>query len=208
MNIPGWLLLSSGNAPTLIYNFSLKNIYIHIIYMAAMKQFLKLVDNSLILLDIPLIRWLIIIVVILYNISAIPQINNTISQWFRWVWFRLFYMLMILYIGFKDRTLALLLGISFVLSLQILNSNGQESPSPYTEPISDDEPSSDNETTGRVVNANKVHDKSAYGDYLNGQFDDPLSSYNNTNQCNSTNDIAVTNKDKEILENPCSLNKD
>jgi hypothetical protein len=46
-------------------------------------------------------------------------------------------------------------------------SNGQESPSPYTEPISDDEPSSDNETTGRVVNANKVHDKSAYGDYLN-----------------------------------------
>ena len=81
--------------------------------MAAMKQFLKLVDNSLILLDIPLIRWLIIIVVILYNISAIPQINNTISQWFRWVWFRLFYMLMILYIGFKDRTLALLLEIYF-----------------------------------------------------------------------------------------------
>ena len=176
--------------------------------MASLKQFLKLIDNSLILLDIPVIRWLIIIVVILYNISAIPQINNTISQWFRWVWFRLFYMLMILYVGFKDRTLALLLGISFVLSLQILNSNGQELPSPYTEPISDDEPSSDNETTGRVVDANKVHDKSAYGDYLNSQFDDPLSSYKNTNQCNSANDIAVTDKDKEIIENPCSLNKD
>ncbi len=68
--------------------------------MSSLKQFLKLIYNSLILLDIPVIRWLIIIVVILYNISAIPQINNTISQWFRWVWFRLFFMLVILYVGF------------------------------------------------------------------------------------------------------------
>lgn len=175
--------------------------------MASIKQFLKLIDNSLILLDIPLIRWIIIIVVILYNIIAIPQINNTISQWFRWVWFRLFFVLVILYVGFKDRTLALLLGISYVLSLHILNTNRYEPHRPYVESISDDEPNNHNETTG-VIDANKVHDKSAYGDYLNSQFSDPLSSYKNTNQCNSANDIAVTNKDKEILENPCSLNKD
>ena len=79
----------------------------------------------------------------------------------------------------------------------------------YVESISDDEHSNHHETTW-VIDANKVHDRSAYGDYLNSQFDDLLRSFQNLNQCNASNDIAVINKDKdkEILENPCSLNKD
>ena len=189
--------------------------------MTALNNFLELVDNSLILLDIPFIRWVIIIIVILYNINAFPQINNTIAQWFRWIWVRLFFMLMILYVGFKDRTLALLLGISYVLSIHILNTSRLENNTevkPYVEPISDIEP--DNASSkvvddankdtenNKVVDANKVHDNSAYSDYLNSQFDDPLRSFQNLNQCNASNDIAVTDKDKEILENPCSLNKD
>ncbi len=178
--------------------------------MTALNNFLGLVDNSLILLDIPFIRWIIIIIVILYNITAFPQINNTIAQWFRWIWFRLFFVLMILYVGFKDRTLALLLGISYVLSIHILSTSRLENNSdakPYAEPLGDNETDTDN-ASSKVVDANKVHDKSAYSDYLNSQFDDPLRSFQNLNQCNASNDIAVTDKDKEILENPCSLNKD
>ena len=181
--------------------------------MAGLTKFLNIIDSSLILLSVPFIRWFIIIIVILYNITVIPQINNTIAQWFRWVWFRLFYMLVILYIGYKDKMLALLLGISFTLSIhnlsmsQLENVGGAKS---YVEPLRETEPDN-NETdniSSNVDDANEVHDKSAYSDYLNGQFDDPLRSFKNINQCNASNDIAVTDKDKEILENPCSLNKD
>ena len=196
--------------------------------MPSLNKFLNIIDSSLILLTVPLIRWFIIIVVILYNITAVPQINNTIEQWFRWIWFRLFYMLVILYVGYKDKMLALLLGISFTLSLHNLSMSQLEnttgSVKPYVEQlgetdndtdvsgdvsgdVSDNVPSK-TDGTNEVTNANEVHDKSAYSDYLNSQFDDPLGSFKNLNQCNSSNDIAVTDKDKEILENPCSLNKD
>jgi len=184
--------------------------------MASLNNFLGLVDSSLILLDIPLIRWVIIIIVILYNITAVPQINNTICQWFRWIWFRLFFILMILYVGYKDKMLALFLGIAFTLSIHNLNmsrlENGNNSAKPYVEPLGDTDTEQDNVSSSgddaKVNNANTVHNKSDYDDYLNSQFDDPLRSFKNLNQCNAANDIAVTDKDKEILENPCSLNKD
>ena len=189
--------------------------------MASLNNFLSLVDSSLILLDIPFIRWIIIIIVILYNITAVPQINNTIAQWFRWIWFRLFFVLMILYVGFKDRTLALLLGISYMLSIHILSTSRNENTSvkPYVEQLDETDTEPDNVPSlpdnvsssgddAKVNNANTVHNNSDYDDYLNSQFDDPLRSFKNLNQCNAANDIAVTDKDKEILENPCSLNKD
>lgn len=205
--------------------------------MTSLDNFIRVVDNSLILLEVPFIRWLIIIIVILYDINAIPQINNTMSQWFRWVWVRLFFMLLILYIGFKDKTLALLLGIAYTLSVHTLNISRLESTNiekPYIDPPSDiEEPSSDvekpqdnnsntqslekksAETSSEIIDdskaiddANAPHPSDSRNDYLNIQFSDPLRSYKNINQCSAPNDVAVTDKDKEILNNPCTLNKD
>lgn len=190
--------------------------------MSSITNFLNIIDSSLILLEVPVIRWFIIIVVILYNITAVPQINNTIAQWFRWTWFRLFYMLIILYVGYKDKMLALLLGISYTLSLHNLNMMSLDNShvvKPYVEKIDesgvlDDDRSSNIEDVKNDnvqndnVNITHIENKEPIDDYLNSQFDDPLRSFKNTSPCNATIDVAVTDKDKEILGNPCSLNKD
>ena len=79
-----------------------------------MKNILK---NSLVLLDIFIIRLLIIFVLVIYNSVIIPSFNNVVSQWFRWYWFKLFYIFIIIYIAIKDKTIAMLLSISYVLSI-------------------------------------------------------------------------------------------
>ena len=124
---------------------------------------------------------------------------------------------MILYVGFKDRTLALLLGIAYMLSIHILSTarleNTVSDVKPYVEPLNeiDNESSNIDDTISNTDDTvSNIDDKNINNehDYLNSQFDDPLKSFKNLNQCNAANDIAVTDKDKEILENPCSLNKD
>ena len=59
----------------------------------------------------------------------IQPFNNVIAQWFRWSWFRLFFILIIIYVAFKDKTIALLLTIAFVISLQLLYHNTIENKS-------------------------------------------------------------------------------
>tara|TARA_B110000971_G_scaffold182141_1_gene189172 strand:- start:5269 stop:5811 length:543 start_codon:yes stop_codon:yes gene_type:complete len=180
--------------------------------MSSINGLLNVIDSSLILLDVPFIRWFIIIMIILYNITAVPQINNTIAQWFRWMWFRLFFMLVILYVGYKDKILALLLGISFVLSIQNLSMSTRDNShtvKPYVEEINEPDVSeNDGASNVEDVNASHIEQKEHIEDYLNSQFDDPLRSFKNTSPCNANIDVAVTDKDKEILGNPCSLNKD
>ena len=76
-----------------------------------------IIENSLILLDVFIIRLLIILVLIIYNGILIPSFNNVVSQWFRWYWFKVFYLFIITYVAIKDKTIALLLAISYVLSI-------------------------------------------------------------------------------------------
>jgi hypothetical protein len=93
--------------------------------MAGLEKFNRAIEKSLLLLDIPIIKFLVICLLVIYNTILIPSFNNVVSQWFRWFWFKLFYILVIIYVAFKDKTVALLLAISFVLSIQILDKNGQ-----------------------------------------------------------------------------------
>ena len=79
-----------------------------------MKNILK---DSLVLLDIFIIRMIVIIVLVIYNSVIIPSFNNVVSQWFRWHWFKLFYIFIIIYVAIKDKTIAMLLSISYVLSI-------------------------------------------------------------------------------------------
>ena len=93
--------------------------------MAGFEKFNRVIEKSLLLLDIPIIQFLVICLLVIYNTVLIPSFNNVVCQWFRWFWFKLFYVLIIIYVALKDKTIALLLSISYVLSLQILDKNGQ-----------------------------------------------------------------------------------
>ena len=93
--------------------------------MAGLEKFNRVIEKSLLLLDIPIIQFLVICLLVIYNTVLIPSFNNVVCQWFRWFWFKLFYVLIIIYVALKDKTIALLLSISYVLSIQILEKNGQ-----------------------------------------------------------------------------------
>ena len=93
--------------------------------MAGLEKLNRVIEKSLLLLDIPIIQFLVICLLVIYNTVLIPSFNNVVCQWFRWFWFKLFYVLIIIYVALKDKTIALLLSISYVLSLQILDKNGQ-----------------------------------------------------------------------------------
>ena len=93
--------------------------------MAGFEKFNRVIEKSLLLLDIPIIQFLVICLLVIYNTVLIPSFNNVVCQWFRWFWFKLFYVLIIIYVALKDKTIALLLSISYVLSIQILEKNGQ-----------------------------------------------------------------------------------
>jgi len=93
--------------------------------MAGLEKLNRVIEKSLLLLDIPIIQFIVICLLVIYNTVLIPSFNNVVCQWFRWFWFKLFYVLIIIYVALKDKTIALLLSISYVLSLQILDKNGQ-----------------------------------------------------------------------------------
>ncbi len=80
--------------------------------------------DSLNLLDIPIIKFIVLGGLILYNTLLIPEYNNEVSKWFSWFWFKLLFLLITIWIACKDKTISLLMSIAFVLSvLKINNSN-------------------------------------------------------------------------------------
>tara|TARA_Y100001958_G_C21243589_1_gene572444 strand:- start:1341 stop:1781 length:441 start_codon:yes stop_codon:yes gene_type:complete len=93
--------------------------------MTGIEKLNRVIEKSLLLLDIPIIQFLVICLLVIYNTVLIPSFNNVVCQWFRWFWFKLFYVLIIIYVALKDKTIAILLSISYVLSLHILDKNGQ-----------------------------------------------------------------------------------
>jgi hypothetical protein len=83
------------------------------------KEFKKFINESLGFLDIAWIRYLIMIILILYIIGAIPLFTEEIAEIFHNPLIKILFILLIIYIGFKDLVLAILLAIAFVLSLQV-----------------------------------------------------------------------------------------
>jgi hypothetical protein len=106
----------------IITKINIFNYYIIKMPNTGLTKFNLAIEKSLLLLEIPVIRFLVICLLVIYNSILIPPFNNVVSQWFRWFWFKLFYLLVIIYVAFKDKTVSLLLGISFVLSIQRLES--------------------------------------------------------------------------------------
>lgn len=84
-----------------------------------MKGFQKIINDSLGFLDNEWIRFTLIILVVLYIIGAIPMLTPDVAYIFHNPLVKLGFILLIIYVAFKDIPLALLLALAFVLSLQM-----------------------------------------------------------------------------------------
>lgn len=83
------------------------------------KNFQKIINDSLGFLDITWVRILIFVIIILYIVGAIPLLTADVASIFHSPLVKMLIIIFILYVGFKDIPLALLLALAFVLSIQI-----------------------------------------------------------------------------------------
>lgn len=84
-----------------------------------MKGFEKYVGESLGFLDIPWIRWTLIIILILYIVGLIPMFTEEIITIFHNPIIKILIIVFILYIAAKDLPLALLIAVAFILSMHL-----------------------------------------------------------------------------------------
>ena len=94
------------------------------------------VDNSLNFLEIPSIRLILVVLLILYSTALVPRLTQNLNEVFNNVFVKILMLLIIVYLGHKDPVLALLVGIAFIMSLMQTNQprfgNDLLSPSPPT----------------------------------------------------------------------------
>ena len=79
------------------------------------------VDRSLNFLEIPSVRLILIVLLILYSTALVPRLTQNLNDIFNNVFVKIAMLLVIVYLGHKDPVLALLVGIAFVMS--IMQSN-------------------------------------------------------------------------------------
>ena len=94
------------------------------------------VDNSLNFLEIPSIRLILVVLLILYSTALVPRLTQNLNEIFNNVFVKILMLLVIVYLGHKDPVLALLVGIAFIMSLMQTNQpqfgNSILNPSPPT----------------------------------------------------------------------------
>ena len=79
------------------------------------------VDRSLNFLEIPTIRLILIVLLILYSSALVPRLTQNLNDIFNNVFVKIIMLLVIVYLGHKDPVLALLVGIAFIMSIMQTN---------------------------------------------------------------------------------------
>ena len=79
----------------------------------------KFIEESLGFLDNMYVRFILIGLLILYAAGVVPMLTPEVSMIFDNPFVKVIFLLFVVYIAFKDLPLALLLGLVYVLSLQI-----------------------------------------------------------------------------------------
>ena len=79
----------------------------------------KFISDSLAFLDIMWIRVIIIILLILYIVGVIPGLTGDVAIIFHNPLVKISFIILIIYVGFKDIPIAILLALAFILSLQM-----------------------------------------------------------------------------------------
>lgn len=171
------------------------------------KQFKKFIDESLGFLDIPLIRIIIIIFLILYIVGAIPLFTTEISDIFHNPIVKILFILLIIYVAFKDIPVALLLALAFILSLQtgyIFKAGAHLGASPQgiaagAEAGIGDSNDAKIELKAHIGDPSSV--EGMIGDKDDGQDNPDGYNYNNYFDC--VKECAENDLDKGDLDTPC-----
>ena len=83
------------------------------------------IDGSLDFLEVPSIRFFLIITLILYSTFLVPMLNNSLNKYFDNIFIKITMLGIIAFIGTKDPVLALLFAIAFIMSLLKTNYYGE-----------------------------------------------------------------------------------
>jgi hypothetical protein len=86
------------------------------------KDLRKIWLKSLCLLDNDIIYAIVVIILIIYSSCIFSNVNLIVSQIFKFSIVKLIYLLLIIYVSFKDHTIGILLAISYLVSLSYLNN--------------------------------------------------------------------------------------
>ena len=79
------------------------------------------IDRSLNFLEIPTVRLILIVLLIIYSTALIPRLTQNLNEVFNNVFIKIAMLLVIVYLGHKDPVIALLVGIAFVMSIMQAN---------------------------------------------------------------------------------------
>lgn len=118
------------------YNFNIVDLFIIKIYYyfyyknltnKYMSDLNKLWMNSLILLDNQYINFLIIFLLVLYNLLLFNNINIFIASLFNLSIIRIIFLFLIIYIAPKDPIITILLAISYIITIDYINDEDCES---------------------------------------------------------------------------------
>ena len=86
----------------------------------------KLMRDSLKFLENKYVRNLLILILVLYCAAVLPALNREVTIIFNNLFFKLVVLVVIVYVGQKDMTLALLLTMALILSLQRAQDNNMQ----------------------------------------------------------------------------------
>lgn len=88
-----------------------------------MKNIKKVWLNTLSFLDNSIINSIIVIILVLYSSGIFENINNFIGQIYNFAIIRLIILLLIIYLAPKDITIAILLAVSYLVSINHINNS-------------------------------------------------------------------------------------
>jgi hypothetical protein len=86
----------------------------------------KLWMNSLFLLDNSYVNFLIVAVLVLYNLLFFHNINLFVANLFNLSIIRILFLLLIIYVAPKDPTIAILLAMAYIITIDYMDENDNE----------------------------------------------------------------------------------
>ena len=143
-----------------------------------LKNNLKKINFNMNILNNEYISWGLRIILVLYAAMVAPNLNKEISNIFDNVIVRLILACLIVFLSFHDTTLAILLAISFVVSIQTLNKHKVNTITNPTESFYGDDNTEENEQelnmndedmNDEAMNDEAMNDEAMNDEAMNGE---------------------------------------
>jgi hypothetical protein len=161
-----------------------------------LKNNLKKINFNMNILNNEYISWGLRIILVLYAAMVAPNLNKEISNIFDNVIVRLILACLIVFLSFHDTTLAILLAISFVVSIQTLNKHKVNTITNPTESFYGDDNTEENEqeqyTNDEDTNDEAMNDESMNDEAMNDEAmnDEAMNGESSTTETFQNNDYG------------------